>query len=425
MTHTPDLAVLGLLIGPGSDKFIRHVLAEGIRADHFELPRHQKMFTAAVAIHDRGEHVDHLTLATELAKGGADAEQASSAINDALIHGGDIIGLDQYVRMLKETATWRRRTRAAEKLGAAVQRQDPDMLATAEAELLAAVDDKQQISADPADLAHRFIDRLANPDTRRWPWPLHELNNLTRGGMRPGQVTLISGPTNHGKSPFTDQCLESAARAGAHARLYMTEMSEQERMERTASRNASVSLDAIAYASSNTTTARKLNDWAAQGGPAFAIHEASGWTAAEICRDARYRRADVVAVDLLDELPLMPGFKRRETAEESYKLFVQLAMQAQCHVIVVCHLNRSRTTGRADIPIPTLGDIRESGQLANGSNNVVFVWREQDMQTAKPNPEGLVILAKARGGEQGATRCYFDGAHQRWLPLDIHSEAAA
>ena len=196
-------------------------------------------------------------------------------------------------------------------------------------------------------------------------------------------------------------------------------------MERTAARNTRVPLDFIGNASTNDRVAAELTRWASSGGPMFAIHEASGWTAADICRDARFNRADVIAVDLLDELPLIPGMTRRETAEESYKLFIRLALQTGCHVIIAGHLNRARMTGRADILPPVLADIRETAQIANGSNNVVFVWREQDSQTGKPEPEGLVILAKARGGTPGSVDVYFDGDHQRWLPLDTQTAVAA
>ena len=413
-----ERALLAAAIVEPGDAILRHIVTSGVRPEAFSIPRHQRIMTAVQAIHDDGGHVDAVTVAAALAAQGVAKDQIDRGLADVISASWSTGAIRQYLRLILYDSVWRRRTIAAHELTAAVQARDSDRLALAEQALVTAAEQQATRNPEPEALAHRFLDRLERPDKRRWPFPLDRLNKLTRGGMRPGQVTFVSGATNHGKSPFLDQCLESAAAAGALCRLYMTEMTEHERMARTAARNTGVSLDFVNSEQLSGSIAKKLAGWAAGGGPAFAMIEAAGWTASDITRDARYRRANVIGVDLLDELPLLPGMKRRETTEESFKTLVRFAMQAEAHVIVAGHLNRSRLTGSAAVPVPTLGDIRETGQIANGSNYVVFVWREQDDKTGKPMPDGLVLVAKARGGEQGAVRTYFDGAHQRWLQQD-------
>ena len=422
--HAAERALLAALLTEPGDRVLRLVLTSGIRAASFAHPRHQRTMAAILAVHDAGGHVDHVTVAAELARQGVDQARIDDGLAGITIADWSVGAVRQYIEIVLDDCVWRRRAVAVEEITAAVSARDNDKLAVGEQLLAEAVDRDTAEDPEPEALAHRFLDRLENPDKRRWPWPLDRLNRLTRGGMRPGQVTFISGATNHGKSPFIDQCLESAARAGARCRLYMTEMTEQERMARTAARNTGVSLDFVMSDELSDRTANQLTDWAAAGGPLFAMTEAAGWTAQDIARDARYRRADVIALDLLDELPLLPGMSRRETAEESFKTLVRHAMQAECHVIVAGHLNRSRITGQAHVPLPTLGDIRESAQLANGSNYVLFVWRKQDEQGSLET-EGLVSLAKARGGEQGVVPVDFDGRHQRWLQLDNRYQEAA
>lgn len=102
------------------------------------------------------------------------------------------------------------------------------------------------------------------------------------------------------------------------------------------------------------------------------------------------------------------------------RIFKQLAGEADCHVIVLGHLNRNRSSQSATIPIPTLGDIRESGMLANRAHNVMFVWREQDRETGSPQDDGLIILAKVRQGREGQVPVVFDGDRQRFREPDGH-----
>jgi replicative DNA helicase len=106
---------------------------------------------------------------------------------------------------------------------------------------------------------------------------------------------------------------------------------------------------------------------------------------------------------------------RRETAEESMRVFKQLAIGAGCHVLVVTHLNRNRSSQTAYVPMPSLNDIRESGMISNRAHNVLFVWREQERDTGDPEDEGVIRLAKARAGRLGGVPVRFDGDRQRFL----------
>lgn len=424
MHANPQLerTLIGVLLANGVPKVIGVALAEeGLRPEHLTVPQCRKTLEAIVALHDRGGHIELATVAEQLSRQtGAPIDQVVPALESMLGEAGMLGGLRTYVRDIKDLAAWESRRQAVQVAQAAVQTRDEEGLQRAETDLALAGTEHQHRGGDPKALADRFFHRLSNPDGRRWPWPLLKLNQYTRGGMRPGQTTFLSGPTRFGKSVVADMCLESAAAAGARCWLYMNEMSEQERMERVAARSIPLPLWRVSADPIADKDAASIVKWLGEQGPAFGIEPCDGWSAAEIARDAKHRRADVICVDLLDELPLLPGMSRRETTEESMRIFKQLAGEADCHVIVLGHLNRNRSSQSATIPIPTLGDIRESGMLANRAHNVMFVWREQDRETGSPQDDGLIILAKVRQGREGQVPVVFDGDRQRFREPDGH-----
>jgi replicative DNA helicase len=388
------------------------VVDEKVRPEHFTCPRRAAVMAAAIELHDTDSGTSVVAVYGRLR-----GEITPERLEQMTVGDWSPDTIRVLCRDLIRLHAWRTRDAACELLRGAVATHDDGLVDRALTALAAADRQDENSAFDPGQVTEHVLAHIDGKVERpTWHWPLQQLDRMTLGGLRRGQVTLISGPTRHGKSVFLDQVLEQVAKDGASVRLYLNEMSSEERGMRCAARGAVVPHERIINGDLSAQQAKDVLSWANNGGVRFGMQECDGWSAADVARDARHRRLDVVAFDLLDEVPLLHGMSRRETAEESMRIFKQLALGAGCHVLVVSHLNRNRSSQQAWVPIPSLGDIRESGMLANRAHNVIFVWREQDRDTGDPENEGSIRLAKARQGRLGQVPVLFDGDRQRFLP---------
>ena len=76
--------------------------------------------------------------------------------------------------------------------------------------------------------------------------------------------------------------------------------------------------------------------------------------------------------------------------------------------MALCQLNRMTT----DTERPTLANIRDSGELEQNANKVLFLWNED-----KATRIIGVSVAKNRSGKTGEVYMRFDGAHMRYTEL--------
>ncbi len=65
--------------------------------------------------------------------------------------------------------------------------------------------------------------------------------------------------------------------------------------------------------------------------------------------------------------------------------------------------------------MPSIDDLRQSGDIKFEANTVLLLHREVDVETQKLSPETLLIVGKARADADGARKLYFDGAMQRFV----------
>ena len=306
------------------------------------------------------------------------------------------------------------------------------------ADLMARMDDAQthvgrrNRTFGTEDVANVLLDSLqTTTKVERLPWPLAGLNDLAGGGARPGQVIVISGPSNHGKSAFADQTLEAMVeRTDAprrRARLYLNEMTVQERSVRIAARRSGLPKRMIeqwegGFGSPSDKQWQRL--MGAMAEQPIEITECDGWTAEDICRDARRNPVDVICVDIVQRLPRVHE-RRVEDMEQASNLFDRLAKDLRCVVILVAHVNRGRVRQDGTYDVPSRTDLKDADALGQDADDVVFVWREQDRDTKKPLDDGLVFFAKGRGHELGGVHVVFDGERQKFVQDGTTMEAAA
>jgi len=92
----------------------------------------------------------------------------------------------------------------------------------------------------------------------------------------------------------------------------------------------------------------------------------------------------------------------------------ETAKDLRLPIVAACQLNRA-VEGRND-PRPFLADLRESGEIEQEADEVLFLWSEADQydRATKPILPMWVTLAKNRHGPEGEVRMNFHRANLRF-----------
>lgn len=143
----------------------------------------------------------------------------------------------------------------------------------------------------------------------------------------------------------------------------------------------------------------------------FKIYSAAGWSAQEIANAAIADNLDVVYIDYIQ----LCGASKKGNAISRYEIVTDssitlrtLANQRHMTVFALAQLNRS------GVERPSLQDLRESGQLEQDADTVVFLYRDKDAAVTSRWME----VAKNRHGESGKFELAWDGAIQKFSKID-------
>lgn len=142
--------------------------------------------------------------------------------------------------------------------------------------------------------------------------------------------------------------------------------------------------------------------------------DAAGWTAAQIEARTLARRFDVIYIDYLQLIAPADSKRRTDRNSEVADISRSLATLARRHRVAVVALSQlSRPQDKTKRRTPVLADLRESGQIEQDADAVMFIWRqsETDSQTRR-----FLTLAKNKEGMMGDWDLCFRGEIQRFIP---------
>jgi replicative DNA helicase len=355
-----------------------------------------EMFQAICNLAEQNKSVDSLTVQAELIRMGIEPDMNRIERMAASVPSpGHALS---YAGLVVEEAQWRVRLQASYAIASAVGERDSEAMAEAQAMLEQDLvhHDSDYEPHDLTEIGHRLLEGQAGAVI---PWPFEQLNRLTAGGMRRGQMILLAGHTSHGKSFLLDQILERASK-DCRVRLYMNEMTLEERLARRLSRQANVPYERLMEGRLDGEQRSRVEKELGKGQP-YGITYCPGWSAEDIANHIRAHRWDLAAVDILHRIP----YKDTRELDLISSNLANCAKQSNTALILVSHLNEGRVIG-AVRPRPTLGDIRGTGSLKNDADVVLFLYRKQS-EEGEPTDEAAIYFAKVRGGRVGGLKARF------------------
>jgi replicative DNA helicase len=430
-----EASVLGAILL--TEQALDGVLLEiGLKPDHFYRPRHQLVFRSMIRLKEKAEPeaVDALTVCDDLRSQGELEEAGGEAYVHSLPTVVPAVGavLD-YARIVRDDALMRGILETTRQIQAQVlaHRGDPrELIERAEAALFrigheGGMAEMRSIEA----VLHEEIDKLEELSRKDvgltgTPSGFSDIDDLT-GGFQPGNLIVLAARPSMGKSTLATNIAENAAiEHGRPVALFSLEMSETELAHRFIASQAKVSSDELrkgrVKADRWPKVLRAVEKLAAA--PIF-IDDSSDIGVLEMRAKARRlhaRHEEGLGLIVVDYLQLVRPDGRTDSRVEQVGQISRglkiLARELDIPVIAVSQL--SRAVESRNPPVPMLSDLRESGQLEQDADVVMFVYREEyyDKESERLG-EADIVFAKHRNGPIGQVALTFQPRYPRFSSM--------
>jgi replicative DNA helicase len=278
------------------------------------------------------------------------------------------------------------------------------------------------------DVLHEEIDKLEELSRKDigltgTPSGFTDIDDLT-GGFQPGNLIVLAARPSMGKSTLATNIAENAAiEHGMPVALFSLEMSETELAHRFIASQAKVSSDELrkgrVKADRWPKVLRAVEKLAAS--PIF-IDDSSDIGVLEMRAKARrlHARHGGLGLIVVDYLQLVRPDGRADSRVEQVGQISRglkiLARELDIPVVAVSQLSRAVESRHP--PVPMLSDLRESGQLEQDADVVMFVYREEYYdQESERLGEADIIFAKHRNGPIGKVTLSFLPKYPRFASL--------
>jgi replicative DNA helicase len=149
-------------------------------------------------------------------------------------------------------------------------------------------------------------------------------------------------------------------------------------------------------------------------------------TAERVAEEIRELAANGVKAVVVDYVQLLSSSGNRfETVTANSVILRKVCSETGVLLIVLAQMSRA-IEGR-DSFIPKTSDLRESGQLEQDADVLLFLVWPWKLNSEKPREEYVVFVAKNRNREivDVCVQCRFDAARQRISGVDINEDRAA
>lgn len=296
-----------------------------------------------------------------------------------------------------------------------------------------------QVRWTSREAGEELIDYVLNPpENNRIDTGISDLDRML-GGLGRGEFSILAGRPSMGKSAVAVCLGKGAATTGHGVLIFSLEMMARAWMARMATdaawgyRSPLAYSDALRHKLKDQQEDRLIRGAQARMPLPLVIHEQAGLTVAEIAAITRRetaiferqgKRLGLVIVDHLGKVKPKDysGDRVREVGAISNAL-AGLAKREDVAVLALCQLNRGVES--RDNKRPSMSDLRDSGDLEQDADTVMFAYREayylerqkfdsnddesvrQEMLEAKRNTLEINI-AKQRNGMVGSVDLFID-----------------
>jgi replicative DNA helicase len=397
--------------------------------------RHRRIFRAMIAISQRNEVVDPVTLANELnRRGELDASGGKEYIGELIDAVPTAANVEYHAKIVKEKALLRRLIETS----TTIITEAFQGRATAE-ELL---DDAEQRIFQVSQ--QRGLQGFTRVKELMWP-TMERIEALQRGGktitgvasgftdldeltsgFQPADLVIVAARPSMGKTALVLNIAQYAAiEKNVPVAVFSLEMSKESLVQRMLTAEGRVDAQKMRKGLLRDEDYSRLARAAGilSGAPIW-IDDSAGISLLEIRSKARRLKADQdIGMVVVDYLQLIQGPSSSESRQQEISQISRslkaLAKELAVPVIALSQLSRAPEQ-RAGDHRPQLSDLRESGAIEQDADLVMFIYRQEiyDGPTDKDGNslEGRaeVIIGKQRNGPVGLVNLFFHKAYTRF-----------
>jgi len=387
-------------------------ISDWLSADDFYRREHQRIYAAIVAMAEKREPIDAITLGTRMeADGEALGIGGAAYLSELANNTASAANIVSHAEIVLE----RSRLRKTIEIGTKIAGRGFDPREASESIIAEALRQLSEIQSSKIRGGLKTAREMLTPWMKsleesyfrkdaitglRTPWA--ELNKVTHG-LQGGDLVIIAARPNMGKSVMGAQLAEFAAtELGVRTAVFALEPTATQLLNRITAMRGSV-----AYRGMTSPACLNETDWTRIGDVASRLYSAPlliddtpGLSATQI--EGRARRAHMqaplglIVVDHLHEMDV-PGNTSAERARglgQACGRLKALGKDFNCPVVALAQLNRE-LLNRGD-KHPQMSDLRESGAIEEKADVILFLHRE-DYYDKKTHLKGVVDVEIGKG----------------------------
>lgn len=372
------------------DRVVPQIIAETEEADYSGGCRN--VFLAIKRLFDKGVPVDPVSVNNALGGNYQDFLVQLMEITPTAANVGT------YIQICREQSRVAAIRDLAEKLGTVENMADARAMLEKANSYAASTQRERSVTLQQSftDFGRRMQER---PNYLRWP--IQQIQDNLR--VRAGNVVLIAAEPSVGKTAFALQCALHWAKS-SNVGFFSYETDPETLGDRIASHVMSISMDDI---QNRKLTDKQWQRYAYLGSQnadrKLTLEPASGMTVSDIRARIVEKGYQIVVIDYLQLIPSR-GSNRYEQVTN-----ISLALHALAQSLNVTVVALSQVSRSDDDHTPRNSDLRESGQLEQDADVIIFLKLRNK---AKPDGPRRFYVTKYKDGKRFQTNLAFDGDTQ-------------
>lgn len=401
-----ELCVLGTLL---TERDAIHQVRELLTPKSFYIDFHREVYCAILAMTDRGDRADVVSIMPELKKRNIEFKPYDIA-SIAQNHTFDLI---QYACRLDELEKRRSIYDMGQYLvtNGANESEDIENVIQSANDKLSSIfgnlENHVRTASDyMAEVYQRVNDNLNGISLPGTPTGFSAIDE--KGGFQPTNLIIVSAESSQGKTALANAITLSATKAGANIAFYSMEMSGSQLMTRLAAIESGIPVSVL--------TNEKLTDNQLKS---FDMSVASLSKLGIYFDDRSTSSIDTILASIrsmviknhvkgvvIDYLQILTINKKSASVEESLadaaRRLKNIAKELNIWVLALSQLSRDNTN-----PIPSVNRLRGSGQINEAADMTILLYRPEVYSKRYPepfqstNPKGTAMIDIAKGRNVG------------------------
>ena len=401
-----ELCVLGTLL---LERNAIHQVREFLSPKSFYINFHREIYCAILAMIDRGDRADIVSIMPELKKRNVEFtpfELVSITQN----HTFDLV---QYACRLNELEKRRSLYELGQYLVSNGSNESEDIEEVVQSandklsSIFGGLENHVKTASDyMTEVYQRVNDNLNSIST---PGTLTGFSAIdSKGGFQPTNLIICAAESSQGKTAFANAVTLSATKAGAKIAFYSMEMSGSQLMTRLAAIESSIPVSVL---TNEKLTSEQLKNFdvsvASLSKLGIYFDDRSTSSIETILASIRSlvikHQIQGVVIDYMQILTVnKKGGSTEESIAEAARRLKNIAKELNIWILALSQLSRDSTN-----PVPSVNRLRGSGQINEAADMTILIYRPEAYNKRYPeplqstNPKGTALIDIAKGRNVG------------------------